>query len=131
MDVILKWMGRFGGRRMLQAALDYYRLGCAAPPDLAAAGVEELERLQDRLMARAVILTWVLPFEQMHRGLFLLKLSQELDAVLDARRSGNEHPRSAVAWSIFGRAVEAASTGAGLLGAVDPATVLEMSQAVA
>jgi hypothetical protein len=110
-DVILKWIGRFGGPFLLRGALDYYRHGLAIPADLTEASVVERNRLRTRLTARAVILALVLPVEKMRRATVLFKLAKELGTLIDGHRCGTDKEVPELPWSALGHRVEAAGTG--------------------
>ena len=132
-DVILKRFALVGGRFVLELVLDAYRHGCAPPADLSAVSVADLTRLRGRLMGRALVLAWVLPPGRLGRVAVLQQLGRELDALIAARGNGAAEPfgTTGLTGDLFGRALEAASTGVGRKETADPAAAIETGRAVA
>jgi hypothetical protein len=129
-DRILKRAALVGGRFVLEQVLGYYRHGCSVPADPGDLTAGDLTRLRERLLGRTLVLTWVLPFERLHRVAVLQNLGRELDALIAARVAGSAAPVGR-AWDAFGRAVEAASTGAGSEDPGDPWAALELCRGAA
>jgi hypothetical protein len=131
-DVILKRAGYLKGPVFLEWVLRYYRAELKVPSQLAGLTREQLDDLHDLLTVRALILTWILPPEQMVRVQLLQKLLDQLKSLLDAWPSGDagsQQPGHVVLalqpadceawWALWLQAADAANTGRGLPGLED------------